>query len=69
MARRAGEVWGSGPIERQDVESAVSVLALDGISAREALRVAVMRRHGIDRVMTFDRGFDRISGIQRYQRR
>jgi hypothetical protein len=34
-------------------------------SARDAIHVAVMRIAGIDRVMTFDRGFDRVAGIRR----
>ena len=36
-----------------------------GGSARDALHVAVMERHGIERVMTFDRGYDGVPGIER----
>lgn len=36
-----------------------------GVSARDALHVAVMRRHGIDDILTFDTGFDAVGGIRR----
>lgn len=36
-----------------------------GLSARDALHVAVMRHHGIDRILSFDRGFDQVPGVQR----
>lgn len=36
-----------------------------GISARDALHVAIMRSHGVDRVLSFDRGFDAVAGIER----
>jgi predicted nucleic acid-binding protein len=36
-----------------------------GISARDAVHAAVMRNHGIDRIATFDVGFDDVSGITR----
>jgi uncharacterized protein len=35
------------------------------LSARDALHVAVMRRHGVKRIASFDRGFDAVSGIAR----
>jgi uncharacterized protein len=35
------------------------------ISARDALHLAVMERHGIDRVLSFDSGFDGFPGISR----
>ena len=41
------------------------IAAVDGISARDALHVAVMRKAGIDRILSFDRGFDRLPGIER----
>jgi predicted nucleic acid-binding protein len=52
-------------IERMDVERAQGLVVQAGFSARDALHVAVMRRHGVERIMTFDRGFDRIEGIER----
>lgn len=54
------------PIELADAQRARSLLVgPGGLSARDALHVAVMQRHGIERVMTFDRGFDAIPGIRR----
>ena len=53
-------------IERLDVDAAKDiVLRYAALSARDALHVAVMRHHGIERIMTFDRGFDAIPGIER----
>ena len=54
------------PIELADVERAKDVL-LGGVrlSARDALHVAVMKRHGVERIMTFDAGFDAVSWIER----
>lgn len=53
-------------VELEDVRSARDVLgAQPGLSARDALHVAVMRRHDVRRVMSFDAGFDRIEGIER----
>ena len=39
--------------------------SIDGLSARDALHVAVMRKAGIDRIMSFDSGFDNCPGIDR----
>ena len=36
-----------------------------GLSARDAVHVAVMQRRGIARILTFDTGFDGILGIER----
>jgi predicted nucleic acid-binding protein len=35
------------------------------LSARDALHVAVMRRHHVSRVMSFDLQFDSVSAIER----
>jgi predicted nucleic acid-binding protein len=35
------------------------------LSARDALHVAVMARHDITELMSFDRGFDAYPGIER----
>lgn len=50
-----------------EVELAKQIVlgASSGVSARDALHVAVLRSHDIDRIMTFDRGFDRFPGIHR----
>jgi predicted nucleic acid-binding protein len=34
-----------------------------GLSARDAIHAAVMQRHGISTIMTFDRGFAALPGI------
>jgi predicted nucleic acid-binding protein len=41
------------------------VLGRQHLSAREALHLAVMEKHGIDRILTFDTGFDGFPGITR----
>jgi hypothetical protein len=53
------------PVERADVESARRIVMATSLSARDAVHVAVMRRHGIDRMLSFDRGFDAVEGISR----
>lgn len=54
------------PIDLHDAESARDILLrYDALSARDAIHIAVMRRHGVDRIMTFDRGFDAHPGIER----
>lgn len=41
------------------------VLGSPPISARDALHLAIMERHGIERILSFDAGFDRFPGIIR----
>ena len=54
------------PIEREDVERARRLVrATARLSARDAVHVAVMQRREIDRILTFDEGFDGIVGIER----
>lgn len=54
------------PIDMTDLERARSILlAIGGLSARDAIHVATMERHGIGTVLTFDRGFDAVPGIRR----
>ena len=54
------------PIERFDVERARRLVqTAPTLSARDALHVAVMQRHGVGQVMSFDSGFDSIPGISR----
>ena len=49
-----------------EIRSARAILeSTDGISARDALHVAVMRAAGVSRILTFDRGFDVCPGIER----
>jgi uncharacterized protein len=55
------------PITEADVLSAKDILLATAghVSSRDALHLAVLRRHDIARIMTFDRGFDRFAGIER----
>ena len=54
------------PVEREDVERAKALLlGLMPLSARDALHVAVMRRHDVTRLLSFDAGFDAVPGIER----
>lgn len=54
------------PIEYEDVAASRLILeATDGLSARDALHVAIMKRYGVTRILSFDTGFDRVEGIVR----
>jgi predicted nucleic acid-binding protein len=54
------------PIDETDVMHAKDLVGTHArLSARDAVHVAVMRRHGIDQVLTFDRGFDVVAGLRR----
>lgn len=53
------------PIELEDVRRAAGIVTAGFGSARDALHLAVMQRRGVNRVMSFDRGFDGIPGIVR----
>lgn len=56
-------------VERADLELAKNLLAThDGLSARDAVHVAVMRRVEAVRIASFDRGLDRIAGIERIEK-
>ena len=53
-------------VEEADVFAAKDIVhAHPELSARDALHVAVMRRREIRQIVTFDRGFDAVSGIAR----
>jgi uncharacterized protein len=53
-------------IQLSDAERAQDlVLGKRKLSARDAIHVAVMERNGIKRILTFDSGFDTVSGISR----
>ena len=41
---------------------------VDGLSARDAIHLAIMGRHGIDDILTFDAGFDTVTWIRRLPR-
>ena len=54
------------PIELADVQRANDVLlGRTPLSARDALHVAVMKHRGVERIMSFDAGFDAVSWIER----
>jgi predicted nucleic acid-binding protein len=53
-------------IEMPAVERAKSiVLGHPQLSARDALHIAVMEQHRVERILTFDSGFDGFPGITR----
>jgi len=53
-------------VDQSTVERAKQiVLGYHQLSARDAVHLAVMQQHGIDRIMTFDSGFDSFPGITR----
>ena len=43
------------------------ISSVNGISARDALHVAVMRKAGASRILSFDRGFDACPGVDRLE--
>jgi predicted nucleic acid-binding protein len=53
-------------VDPEDVESAKEILlANERLSARDSLHLSVMRRYAVDRVMTFDEGFDLVPDVVR----
>ena len=54
------------PVTGDDVlEARRLLLELPALSARDAVHAAVMRRRGVQRLVSFDRGFDAIVGLER----
>ena len=54
------------PIDRAVVERAKQiVLAYQRLSARDAVHLAVMGGHGIERILSFDTAFDGFPGVTR----
>ena len=54
------------PVEAQDVERAKEiVLGKRKLSARDALHLAIMERGGIEKILSFDAGFDGHPGVAR----
>ena len=41
------------------------VLGSTDLSARDAVHIAVMQLHGVEEILSFDRGFDGVPGIRR----
>lgn len=53
-------------VTRADAESAKEIVTgAVRLSARDAIHVAIMRREHVDRILSFDRGFDVCPGIVR----
>lgn len=54
------------PVDRAAAERAKQiVLGYRRLSGRHAVHLAVMEQHGIDRILSFDAGFDAFPGITR----
>jgi predicted nucleic acid-binding protein len=53
------------PIDLEDVERARNLLTTPTLQARDAIHAAVMQRHAISRVLSFDRAFDHVPGLTR----
>jgi predicted nucleic acid-binding protein len=54
------------PVDQPAVERAKDiVMGHRRLSARDALHIAVMEQHGVDRILSFDAGFDGVPGITR----
>jgi predicted nucleic acid-binding protein len=54
------------PVDWNTIEGAKQiVLEYRRLSARDAVHLAVMRKHGITQICTFDSGFDSFPGIRR----
>jgi predicted nucleic acid-binding protein len=54
------------PVDMAAVERAKElVFEYHRLSARDAIHLAVMEHHGIERILSFDSGFDGLSGITR----
>ena len=54
------------PVDLPGVERAKTIVSgNERLSARDALHLAVMERQGVDRILSFDRGFDEFPGIER----
>ena len=54
------------PVAAEVVDRAKSiVLGSRRVSARDAVHLAAMERHGVGRIMSFDSGFDGFPGVER----
>lgn len=54
------------PVDLPIVERAKTIVfGNERLSARDALHLAVMQRQGVDRILSFDRGFDGFPGVER----
>ncbi len=54
------------PVEAADVERAKEIVyGTERLSSRDALHVAIMERHKVEKIMSFDEGFDGYPGFER----
>ena len=54
------------PVEARDIARAKSLLlGIAPLSARDAVHAAVMQRHQVSTILSFDAGFDQVSGLER----
>ncbi len=54
------------PIEPENVQRAKTILlGKYGLSARDTIHLAVMEQRGIQRILSFDQGFDRYPNVRR----
>ncbi len=54
------------PWELAHVERARQLVVQDDhLSARDALHIAVMEAHGVERILSFDAGFDAVADVRR----
>ncbi len=57
------------PVEKEDVLRAGEIVQAPArMSARDAVHIAVMERHGIQSILSFDSDFDRWPGLKRIHR-
>ncbi|HEX9754141.1 MAG TPA: type II toxin-antitoxin system VapC family toxin [Gemmatimonadales bacterium] len=53
-------------IEQLDLERAAAIVTgQPELSARDAIHIATMQRHHVQRILSFDRAFDRVPGVVR----
>ncbi len=54
------------PVTLADTDRARALLrAVDGLSVRDAVHAGVALNHDIPRIASFDRGFERVAGLER----
>lgn len=54
------------PVTLADTDRARALLrAVDGLSVRDAVHAGVALNHDIQRIASFDRGFERVAGLER----
>ncbi len=54
------------PVEAADVERAKEIVyGTERLSSRDALHIAIMERYKVEKIMSFDEGFDGYTGVER----